>query len=120
MIKQYIFDYDSGKGEASLIIDTDKFTKEIALTTLNFSFWDWDEDADPIDEVAKKYALEAIKQATYNDHNTYGVKSDFNNLEDFVEVDGSSGIELTHVEGFMFNEEDLSLKLKLCVDSLYL
>lgn len=107
MIKEYVFNYNFNKAEACFRVDTEKFTKEHALATLNFFTWDYDREADPIDEVMKKYAIEAIQQATWNSYNTYGVKEQFNELEGFCKVDGSMGLELTHVECFEFSEDDM-------------
>lgn len=111
MIKEFVFDYDFGKAEACFRIDTNKFTKDKALATLNFYTWDWDKEADLVEEVVKKYAIEAIRQATINDHNTLGVKHDFENLEGFGNIDGSIGIELTHVEGLEFDEDEMTCSL---------
>ena len=69
--------------------------------------WDYDKDADPIDEVMKKYAMKAIKIATFNGYNVFGVKEEFNDLEGFCKVDGSSGIELNFVSEYEFDEDAL-------------
>lgn len=110
-IKKYTFDYDFGKALANFEVDTEKFTVEMANATLEFFSWEYDEEANPIDEVMKKYALKAIQLATENYHNTYGVISDFKDAEGFGLVDGSIGVTLTHVEGFEFYSEDLEMTI---------
>jgi len=108
-IKKYNYDYDFCEASAHIEIDTEKFTKENALATLNFFDWDWDEEEDPIFEVVKKYALEAIRQATFNNYNTQGVIGIFKNLEGFASVDGKFGIKLIYVSAYEFQEDKLTL-----------
>lgn len=107
MIKHYTFDYNVFDAQACFKVDTDIFTDEHANATLKFFTWDYDEDADPIDEVMKKYAMTAIISATNNNYNLKGVIGYFNNLEGFVKVDGSIGIELNAISGYEFDEENL-------------
>jgi len=97
------------EAEACFKVDTDKFTKEHAKATLEFFTWNYDKQADPIDEVMKKYAMEAIRIATFNNYKVYGVKEAFNNNEGFYKVDGSCGIELNVVSGYEFNEDALDM-----------
>lgn len=115
MIKTYYFNYDMGEAEASFEVDTDEFNNEMALATLEFFGWDWDRDNNPIDEVLIKYAMKAIELATINYHNTRGVISDFEEIEGFARVDGSSGIKLIKVTDYEFDEyklERLEKKIK--------
>lgn len=107
MIKRYNFNYNSYDADVSFIVDTEIFTNEHAQATLDFFLWDYDSDADPIDEVMKKYAIEAIKIATYYVCGVYGVKEQFKELEGYCLVDGSSGIELVDISGYEFEEDDL-------------
>ena len=113
MIKKYTFDYNTYEASASFIVDTDKFTNEHAKETLEFFSWDYNKDEDPIDEVMKKYAIEAIKIATFNGYNLFGVKSEFNNLEGFCKVDGTSGIELVEVSEYEFDDDSLDMSIKI-------
>jgi hypothetical protein len=106
MIKKYSFDYD-GKATASFTVDTDMFTPEIAKETLTFFVWDYDKEADPVDEVLKKYALRAMYIATCNNYNLQGVTDEFEDQEGFCHVDGRIGIELTEVTGYPFDDDDL-------------
>jgi hypothetical protein len=97
------------EAEACFKVDTNKFTNEHAQATLDFFIWDYDKQADPIDEVMKKYAMEAIRIATFNNYNVYGVKREFENNEGFCKVDGSCGIELNVISGYEFNEDALDM-----------
>jgi len=110
-IKHYTFNYNIYEAEACFKVDTEKFTEEMAKATLNFFTWDYDKEADPIDEVMKKYALEAIRVATFNDYNLHGVKDEFMSKEGFCKVDGSMGIELNKVQGYEFDVEELSMEV---------
>jgi len=113
MIKKYHFDYDNLEANVTFTVDTEKFTNEHAKSTLDFFTWDYDEDADPIDEVMKKYALEAIKIASANNYTTYGVIKEFNENEGFCKVDGSSGIKLEVVHGYEFDPDKLDVVIKI-------
>lgn len=112
MTKTYHFDYDYLEAEARFEIDTDKFTAELAKETLEFFTWQYDKEADPVDEVMKKYAMEAIRIATFNNYNAFGVTSDFKNKEGFAPIDGSKGIKLMMVSAYEFDEEKLEMKIK--------
>lgn len=111
MKKEYNFNYYLHKAAVCFVVDTEKFTEEMAKSTLTFFVWDYDDEADPVDEVMKKYAIEAIKIATFNNYNAYGVKSEFENNEGFCRVDGSYGITLTSVTAFEFEDSDLEVKI---------
>lgn len=110
MIKTYEYEYDCGEATASFQVDTEVFTEKHAQDTLGFFSWNFDEENDPIDEVMKKYALEAIRMATINNHNISGVKRDFDNLEGFYNIDGKYGITLIYVEGLEFKDHLLDIK----------
>jgi len=111
MIKIYDFVYSTHEAEASFKVDTEIFTEEMAKETLEFFAWDndYDHDGDPIDEVLKKYAIEAIWIATRNRYNTLGVTRDFEENEGFCNIDGSFGIELLHVSGYELDDDALSM-----------
>lgn len=109
MIKHYTFDYNMGEAEASFKVDTEVFTNETAKATLEFFSWNYDKDADPIDEVLKKYAIEAIREATFNTYVTKGVIQAFEKKEGFSRIDGSNGIELMTVWGYEFDERYLDV-----------
>lgn len=111
-IKTFEFNYDSHEAIANFEVDTEKFTAEMANATLEFFLWDYDPDEDPVEEVMKKYALAAIKEATFNSHNTFGVIQDFKTLEGFGPIDGSIGITLTKVEGYEFFDDRLEVEIK--------
>jgi len=111
MIKNYTFNYNIYDAEATFKVDTERFTAEMAQQTLDFFSWDYDEEADPIDEVMKKYAMEAIRIATFNNYNVNGVISEFNNNEGYCKVDGRMGIELLSVEGYEFDDDALSMEV---------
>jgi hypothetical protein len=111
MIKNYTFNYNIYEAEACFKVDTEKFDVEMANATLEFFTWDYDKDADPIDEVMKKYALEAIRIATFNNYNLNGVIDEFMNNEGYASVDGSMGISLNVVSGYEFDEDALSMEV---------
>ena len=106
-IKTFKFNYDCHEAEAVFKVDTDVFTDEHAKATLEFFTWDYDKDNDPITEVLKKYAMEAIRVATKYSFNVRGVISDFKGKEGFASVDGSLGLTLVSVEGYEFDDDKL-------------
>lgn len=113
-IKRYSFDYNNGDASAEFEVDTETFTEEMAKETLNFFSWDdpYDKDADPIDEVLKKYATQAIWFATMNRHNVTGVISDFNeDAEGYYSVDGEHGIKLLSIDGIEIIESYLTMEV---------
>lgn len=112
MIKHYTFNYNVYEAEAAFKVDTEKFTEEKAKATLEFFLWDYDTEADPIDEVMKKYAMEAIKIATFEDYNLAGVIEAFKNKEGFFPIDGSHGIELNLINEYEFDEYDLEMTIE--------
>lgn len=111
MKKTYNFEYDFGEAFVSFEVDLKIFTPDIALATLNFFTWDnaWDESKDLIDEVLKKYAIEAIKVSTCDDFNHIGVISVFESYEGFCRLDGSTGIRLISVLGLTFDDDKIRI-----------
>lgn len=87
MIKIYSFEYNSYEASCAFRVDTDKFTVEHAMATLDFFDWRYDKDADPIDEVMKKYAITAIRIAAFNNYNVSGVIKEFKDYEGYGSVD---------------------------------
>ncbi len=113
MKKKYKFNYDLYSAEAHFVIDTEVFTEEEAKETLEFFTWDYDKDKNPIDEVLKKYALEAIKEATSCNLGIEDVViKAFNDKEGFSKIDGSAGIELTYIEGYEIDESRLEVEIE--------
>lgn len=112
-IKNYTFKYNLYEAEVSFKVDTEKFTEEMAKATLEFFTWDYDKSADPIDEVMKKYAITAIEIASSEDYNAYGIIHEFDDKEGFCRIDGSQGITLTWSEKYEFDEENLSMEVKI-------
>lgn len=106
-IKTFNFNYDCYEAGAVFEVDTDVFTSEHAKETLDFFDWYYNGNSDPITEVLKKYAMEAIRVATKYSFNSKGVISDFDNKEGFARVDGSLGITLLSVTGYEFDEDKL-------------
>lgn len=109
MKKQYDYDYNMDEAGVIFLVDTEKFTAEQAKLLLEFFTWKYDKEADPVDELMKKYAIQAINVATANEYNEYGVKSWFAETEGFIAIDGSMGVELTYVQAYEFDEDFLSL-----------
>ncbi|MGN2373504.1 DUF2528 family protein [Sphingobacterium spiritivorum] len=111
-IKSYQFDYNVGDASAEFTVDTSILTAEEAKDYLAFFTWDYDQDNDPIEELMKQYALTAIRVATAENLNTYGVKSWFKQSEGFPPLDGSYGIMLTEVDRYEFDTRYLDLEIK--------
>jgi len=108
-MKTYKFEYDMGEAFADFEVDLEKFTPEIAKKNLELFFRNYDKNANPIDEVLKKYAIEVIKECTFTNYNTLGVICAFESKEGFVKIDGSSGIKLTYCEGYEVCDSKLCL-----------
>lgn len=111
MIKKFNFDYNTYEADALFEVDTEVFTAEMAKATLDFFTWDYDEENDPIEEVMKKYAIEAIRVATFNNFNAFGVEMEFRNKEGFGKIDGSIGIKLIRVNGYEFDDDCLEMEV---------
>ena len=111
MKKRYDFNLASYESMALFEVDLEKFTPEMAQATLDFFMWDYDKEADPVDEVMKKYAIEAMRISTINDCNELGVIDEFENKEGFAKIDGSDGITLISVTGFEFEERLLDVEI---------
>jgi len=105
------FNYDCYEARVTFKVDREKF-RESAQQTLDFWTWDYDEDADPVDEALKKYAIECIREATSNGWNTFGVKNEFERKEGWTSLDGKYGIELIYVEGYEYNEDALEVEVE--------
>ncbi len=110
-IRSYKFNYDH-QAEVEFKVDTDKLTKDDAKLLLEFFIWDYDADADPIDEIMKKYAIACIKVQCSENLSLQGIKDDFENAEGFPNIDGSSGIEIVSISGYKFCESWLSMKIE--------
>ena len=111
MIRHYTFNYNIYEAEAGFKVDTDKFKADDAKLLLEFFTWDYDEEADPIDELMKKYAIKAIWVATFENYNENGVKKWFAESEGLIALDGSQGVELNLVSAFEFDEELLDMEV---------
>lgn len=105
--KIYKFDYDYASLEFE--IDLEKFTPELAKETLEFFLWDYDREADPIDEVLKKYALRAFLIGMGK-----SCKGCINRWDEegFAPIDGSHGIRLIEYTDFEFMENSLTMEVK--------
>ena len=110
-IRTYNFDFDYESASVSFRVDASKFTKEMARENLEFFLWDYDHDADPLLEIMKKYAMEAIRVSTFKSCNKYGVIKEFEDMEGFVKLDGSSGITILDVSSYEFEDELLECKI---------
>lgn len=108
-IKTFKFIYGFHDAEAVFEVDTKVFTADMANATLEFFSWDYNEDNDPVEEVLRKYAIQAIKIASFSNLNTSGVISEFEDLEGFGHIDGSIGLTLVDVEGYEFDEDEMDL-----------
>lgn len=110
-IRRFYYNYSTGDAEVSFLIDDSIFTKDMAIGMLEFFTWDYDKEADPIDEIMKKIAIKCISIATAESYNVYGVISEFEDLEGFARLDGSAGILLIDIAEYEFEERDLDLKI---------
>ena len=113
MIHKYKFNYDFYEAEAYIKVDTEKFKEDDAKLLLEFFSWDYNKEANPIDELMKKYALTAIKIATANNFNLFGIKNWFEEQEGFISVDGSQGVEITMVYPYEFDDEKMDMNVEI-------
>ena len=104
-MKKYKFNYDYFSAECEFEVDLSKFTKEKAQATLDFFSWDYDIEANPIDEVLKKYAILVLEKS--NQYLISHVKT--HQFEGFCVMDGSEGIKLTTVVEYEFDIEQLQM-----------
>lgn len=108
MIKNYKFVYNMYEAEVEFLVDTELFTTEMAKSNLQFFIWDYNKDAEPIDEIMKKYAMKAIIASSRGYmNNVYSIQQEFDNCEGFYKIDGSDGITLKSIIPYEFNEENL-------------
>lgn len=105
MKKRYKFSYHDSDAFACFNVDTDIFTEAMANATLDYYSWHYDHGNNPIDEVLRKYAIEAIKMITRYGYTLQGVIRDFEDKEGFARIDGSMGITLTVIRGYEFDED---------------
>ena len=112
IIKDYKIDYNFYEALAYFKVDLSVFTNEMAKNTLDFFIWDYNQEGDIINEVIKKYAIEVIKMATYEDFNLKGIIDEFHNKEGYYRIDGSFGITLYHVERYEFDEDSIRMNIE--------
>jgi len=98
----YSFFYNQTSGKASFEVDTTIFTEEKAKDSLAVMGSFYSKDSDPIVEVLKKYAMQAIKIATKDDMSTNQIAQELSMYPGFFNINGNSGITLTNVEGVKF------------------
>lgn len=110
MKRTYLFDYDCGEASATFVVDTEKFTSEMAKETLEFYVWDYDKEADPVTEALRKYARQAIIFATGSTGGVPYVVDKWAFLEGFHPID-TDIITLIEVSGYEFDEEKLEMKI---------
>lgn len=106
---EYEFTYGIMDASATFIVDTEKFKPESAKDLLEFFSWDYDENADPIEEILKKYAIRAIMLASYENYSIQGVQDWFFDQEGFLPIDGSQGVLLTNLMEYEFDEDAFTL-----------
>ena len=111
MIKKYKFEYDYDI-EIMFQVNTDIFTEEHAKATLEFFTLNYDEDADHIDEVMRKYALEVVRISSFQYRGIEYIKSEFENLEGFGRIDGSNGITLVLLDSMELDENLLEMTIE--------
>jgi hypothetical protein len=107
-MKKYVFKYGSDEAKIVFLVDEKLFTEESAKTLLDFYSWDYDYYENPIDELLIKYSLEIIKLTSYYNYlNINGIIKEFEKIEGFIALDGTSGVKLIELDGFEFNENYL-------------
>lgn len=114
-IKIYTCNYDFYEAEAIFTVDTEIFKPEDAQLLLDFFSWDYDTEADPIDEIVKKYALQAILVGTAHDYNKVGVISWFEKSEGYLQIDGTNGVKLIGLSNYEFDEDKLEVRTSINV-----
>lgn len=106
---EYEYTYGIMEASASFLVDTDVFKPESAKVLLEFFSWDYDKEADPIEEILKKYAIRAIMVSSYENYSIEGVKYWFREQEGYLPIDGSQGVLLTNLMDYEFDEDDFTL-----------
>lgn len=111
MKNKYTLNYNYGDAEITFEVDRELFTAEKANIILEFFCWDYDKQADPVEEVLKKYALECFKRSARAlfDPGEF-LKKEFEDLEGYCKIDGSEGLELISIEQYEFNEDNIYLQ----------
>lgn len=109
MIKTYKFQYDYWC-DIIFEVDTDKYTEELALATLEFFYWTWNNQNDPIIEVLKKISIQCLS-LSLDGYSVLGIIDEFDNKEGFPKLDGSNGLTLVRIDDFELNENNLSLEI---------
>lgn len=112
MLQKYRFDYLEYEAGAGFLVDLMIFKPKDAKALLEFFDWQYDEEADPIDEILKKYAMKAIKIATAHGYNIAEVKEWFAEQEGMLKVDGSHGVELDFLSPYEFMEDYIHMTKK--------
>jgi hypothetical protein len=111
--KIYNFNYDYHKAEVKFEVDLEKFTPKLANETLTFFSWDYDHEADPIDEVMKKYAMAVlIFSLGFGGIDTDSLIKRFDaGSEGFARIDGTMGILMVDFEPFELDDNDLEMEV---------
>ncbi|WP_286727854.1 MULTISPECIES: hypothetical protein [Sphingobacterium] len=107
----YEFDYQCGDASCIIEVDTQIFTKEIAMEALTFFDWDWDKEADIISEIVKKYALRIFQISSSANYSLKGIIQSFNDHEGFVPFGKTYGMQLKEFEKYEFAEYCLDFKM---------
>lgn len=107
MIKQYSWEEDNFGMQVTLAVDTDIFTKEMAMEHINFFLNNFDNSHETaIDYAIRSHAKACLYSAIQGDYNAFGVMDDMSNQEGYFPVDGSKGIVLVSVGKFELDLED--------------
>ena len=110
MSRKYKIEFTELSLEMEIEVDTDVFTVDRALDTLEFFSWYYDEEGDLIDEVVKKYAAAILRVGSEYSYNAYGIRENFKE-EGFASVDGSYGIKLIEYDPIDFGDLDIELEI---------
>lgn len=111
MIRKYKYEYDYGTAGVEFEFDDEKIDFDLAKELYNFFSWSTidEPEGDVLDKLAFQYAKVAIRFATANEHNTFGVKSDFEDGEGLPSMDGEHGYKLISVYGIDLRDIEIEL-----------
>lgn len=102
------FEYD-GLYTVEFELDKVLFTPEHARDGLEFFTWDYDTEADPIVEMLRKYAMEALRVSVSGCGLSEAIQH-FMDAEGFYKLDGTHGIRLVRLDRYELDDNMLELK----------
>ncbi|MEH0153691.1 DUF2528 family protein [Limibacter armeniacum] len=111
-IKEYRCQYDSSYAEVTFEVDTDVFTTESANVLLEYWDWDYDEEADEIEEAIRKWSLECFREAmSRRIDNADQLIDVFDSKPEWPKLDGSIGVKVVNFSPFELREDWLTVDI---------